>query len=232
VNFSQDLFTGLSLTISDEQLHQFHEYYQFLVSYNEITNLTRITDEKEVYYKHFFDSLSLTNVLDFKSIITVCDMGAGAGFPSIPIKILFPHLHITIVDSLGKRITFLEQLVELLHLTNVNLVHDRSEIFALTHQLTYDMVTARALGHLSLILEMGTPMLKVNGYFIAPKGSHFETEVNESKNAIHTLGMKLLDIKQFDLPYEYGQRANLILKKEKHAKGYPRPYSQMIKKAL
>lgn len=232
MSFKEDVFKYLNIKISDYQLNQLDLYYQFLISYNSITNLTRITDEIEVYYKHFFDSLSLSNVIDFKLINTLCDMGAGAGFPSIPLKIVFPHLQITIVDSLGKRITFLQKLIEILHIEHVELVHDRIENYAKSHQISYDVVTARALGNLSLILEMGMPMVKKDGFFIAPKGDHYQIELNDAKNAIEILGAKIATIKNFDLPQQYGKRVNLLFKKMKHSKGYPRSYSQMIKKPL
>ncbi|MBN2300853.1 MAG: 16S rRNA (guanine(527)-N(7))-methyltransferase RsmG [Acholeplasmataceae bacterium] len=230
--FKDDIKDLLKTDITHEQLKQFDDYYQFLVAYNNITNLTRIIDQDEVFYKHFYDSLTLSNVIDFNSIQTVCDMGAGAGFPSIPLKIMYPHLKITIVDSLGKRITFLEHLIEKLNLTHVSLFHDRSENFAKTHQLSFDVVTARALGNLNLILEMGIPMVKKDGYFIAPKGQNYEIEVTEASKAVDLLGVKIINIKTFELPNSYGKRANILLKKIKHVNGYPRSYSQMINKPL
>jgi 16S rRNA (guanine527-N7)-methyltransferase len=107
VNFKHDVEVLLGQSLSQEQIVQFEVYYQFLIEYNQITYLTRITEKNEVYYKHFFDSLSLINICDFNRVFSLCDMGAGAGFPSLPLKILYPHLEVTIVDSLGKRITFL-----------------------------------------------------------------------------------------------------------------------------
>ncbi|MDY0294355.1 MAG: 16S rRNA (guanine(527)-N(7))-methyltransferase RsmG [Acholeplasmataceae bacterium] len=230
--FKDDINSLLNIEITDEQLKQFDDYYHFLIVYNNITNLTRITDQDEVFYKHFYDSLTLTNVIDFKTVQSICDMGAGAGFPSIPLKIMYPHLSITIVDSLGKRITFLEQLIEKLNLTHVSLFHDRSEIFAKTHQASFDVVTARALGNLNLILEMGMPMVKKDGFFIAPKGQNYEVEVTDATKAINLLGARIIDIKTFELPYSYGKRANILLKKIKHINGYPRSYSQMLNKPL
>lgn len=232
MNFDIDLVNNLNIQLSEYQKNQFKNYFEYLIEYNKTTNLTRITEENEVYYKHFYDSLSLINVLDFTTVQTLCDMGAGAGFPSIPLKIVYPHLKITIIDSLGKRITFLEGLVQKLVLEDVELVHARSEVFALTHQLSYDVVTARALGHLTLILEMGIPMLKVNGVFIAPKGGSCESEIDESKRTIKLLGVELIQITKFEIPHEFGKRTNLLFKKIKHMKGYPRPYNQIVHKPL
>lgn len=232
MNFEKDIEKLLGISLSLEQMDQFNVYYEFLVEYNKITNLTRITEKEEVFYKHFYDSITLANTTDFYKVNSLCDMGAGAGFPSIPLKIVFPHLDITIVDSLGKRITFLNQLVEKLHLNNVSINHDRNEVFALRHQLKYDVVTARALGHLSLILEMGMPMLKLDGYFIAPKGALCDQEINEAMHALEVLGGKIVKVVRFDLPNDYGQRANILITKIKHTKGYPRTFAQMSHKAL
>lgn len=232
MSFRDDVNALLHMEITDDQCQKFKDYFHFLIDYNQVTNLTRITEEDEVYYKHFYDSLTLVNVLDFKHIQTICDMGAGAGFPSIPLKIVYPHLHVTIVDSLGKRITFLKQLVERLQLSHIYLFHDRSEIFSKSHQKSFDVVTARALGNLSLILEMGMPMVKKEGFFIAPKGLNYEVEVSEANNAINILGAKIVNIVEFDLPHQYGHRTNILLKKIKHTQGYPRTYSQMSNKPL
>lgn len=191
MNFEKDLNELIGFALSAWQIEQFNLYFEYLIEYNKITNLTRITEKEEVFYKHFYDSVTLVNTLDFSKVNSICDMGAGAGFPSLPLKIVFPHLNVTIVDSLGKRITFLNLLVAKLKLNNVEINHDRNEVFALKHQQEYDVVTARALGNLSLILEMGMPMLKVNGSFIAPKGVQCDQEIDESGNALQILGGKI-----------------------------------------
>jgi 16S rRNA (guanine527-N7)-methyltransferase len=159
-------------------------------------------------------------------------MGSGAGFPSIPLKIMFPHLKITIVDSLNKRINFLMQLIEKLHLSDISLYHQRVEDFAINHQKEFDVVTARALGHLSLISEMGIPMVKKEGYLIAPKGQQAELEIEEAQQAIDYLGGTIVIKKRFELPQNYGQRTNILIKKVKHISGFPRTYTQMVNKPL
>lgn len=232
MNFKIDVENLLGHTMTEEQLRLFDIYYQFLIEYNEITNLTRITEKQEVYYKHFFDSLTLTNSIDVNRITSICDMGSGAGFPSLPLKIMYPHLEITIVDSLGKRITFLNLLVEKLQLNHVTLIHDRVEMYATSHQQQFDLVTARALGHLSMIAEMGLPMVKTNGYFLAPKGLNVEAEIKESEHAISLLGGSITSIQSFELPLNYGHRTNILIQKKKHISGYPRSYVQMTKKPL
>lgn len=230
--FIDDIQNVFNLVVSDDQKNKFINYYDLLIEYNKITNLTRITDEQEVYYKHFFDSLTLINSINLNNIESICDMGAGAGFPSIPLKILFPHLKITIIDSLGKRIKFLEQLIETLELKQVKLIYDRIENYAQKNQNKFDLVTARALGSLPLILELGVPMVKVGHHFIAYKGSNYDEEIQESINAIQVLKVKLIQTMTFELPINMGFRAHIIFKKEKHLAGYPRSFAIMKKKPL
>jgi len=232
MNFKEDLLKELNVEISEEQSIQFELYYHFLIEYNRITNLTRITEKEEVYYKHFYDSLTLVKSIDFNQIESMCDMGSGAGFPSIPLKIIYPHLKITIVDSLNKRIIFLNQLVEKLKLAHIILIHDRVEVFAIKHQMKFDLVTARALGSLSLISEMGIPMIKIGGKFIALKGANYEKEYKESIKGIEYLGCKIDETKQYILPNQYGTRFHIVISKIKHIQGYPRQFSIMSKKPL
>lgn len=231
--FKDDIKKNLGIELSTNQLKQFDIYYNFLIEYNEITNLTRITDEEEVYYKHFYDSLTIVKSLDITKITTLCDMGAGAGFPSIPLKIMFPHLHITIIDSLGKRITFLKQLIEKLNLKNVSLVYDRIENYAKNHHNSFDLVTARALGKLTLILELGLPMNKVNSYFLAYKSKSYEEELTEASNALNLLGGKLIKVIPFEIPNAYGDRVHILIQKHKKSPLiYPRSFSAIKKKSL
>lgn len=232
MNFRQDLLEILDVEITDEQLQTLNVYYQYLIEYNKTTNLTRITETDEVYYKHFYDSLTLAKTIDMKKIQTVCDMGSGAGFPSLPLKIIFPHLKITIVDSLNKRIIFLEKLVDKIGLTNVDLIHDRVEHYAKAYQAAFDLVTARALGSMSLISEMGIPMTKIGGYFIGLKGINYENEMIEAGHGIELLGGKISEIIKHELPHQYGTRFHIVIKKIKHVSGYPRQYAVMMKKAL
>lgn len=231
--FKDDIKNELGIELSTDQLKQFDIYYNFLIEYNEITNLTRITDEEEVYYKHFYDSLTIVKSLDISKIMTLCDMGAGAGFPSIPLKIVFPHLHITIIDSLGKRIAFLKLLIEKLNLENVFLVYDRIENYAKNHHNSFDSVTARALGKLPLILELGLPMNKINSYFVAYKSKSYEEELNEASNALNLLGGKVIKVIPFEIPNAYGDRVHILIQKHKKSPLiYPRSFSAIKKKSL
>lgn len=221
----------LNYDLTHHQMDQFNDYYNLLVSYNEHTNLTRITSLEDVNIKHFLDSVLLTKLIDFNSVSTLVDMGAGAGFPSIPILILYPNLRVTIVESQIKRITFLQELTKTLKL-NVNIVHERVEVYALKHQKEFDVVTARALGELNIILEYGIPMLKERGYFIAPKGSKYQEEVDAAKHALKKLKSEVVKVDSLELPNEQGLRTNLLIQKQTHVSGFPRAYQQMIKKPL
>lgn len=231
MNFKEDVRKHFNILLTDKQLEMFDIYYKTLIDYNKHTNLTRIVDEKEVYYKHFYDSLTLSNHI-FNEESKLLDMGSGAGFPSIPLKIIYPNLKVTIVDSSNKRIRFLKELTEKLELKNVDLFHDRIEVFAHKNLQRFDYVTARALGHLNLITEYAIPTLKVGGRFLAMKSLNVVNEINESKNAFKILNAKIVNQINLELPCEYGTRTILVIEKEKHIKGYPRKYAQMIKKPL
>lgn len=231
--FEDNLKANLNLEITDRQREQFATYYRFLIEYNEITNLTRITEKDEVYYKHFYDSLTLAKSIDLHNIGTLCDMGAGAGFPSIPLKIMFPHLQITIIDSLGKRIAFLNQLIDRLNVHNVQLVYDRIENYAQENHEKYDVVTARALGKLPLILELGLPMVNMKGHFIAYKSSQYQDEIDQSNRALNILGGEITSIIPIVLPKLYGDRTHILIKKiKKTPKIYPRPFNIIKKKTI
>jgi 16S rRNA (guanine527-N7)-methyltransferase len=214
---------GIQLT--DHQLSQYESYYETLVEWNEKMNLTAITDKQEVYLKHFYDSISAAFYFDFSKPLRVCDVGAGAGFPSIPLKIAFPDLEVTIVDSLNKRITFLEHLAKTLELKKVHFVHDRAETFAVRKEFreSFDVVTARAVARLSVLSELCIPLVKVGGHFIAMKAAHAGEELETGKTAVSILGGKLENLYSFVLPYEESERNILIIHKEKATpKKYPR----------
>ncbi len=217
---------GLHLT--DTQMQQFHTYYDYLITINEHVNLTAITEQDDVYLKHFYDSLvpGIQNPALFQQPITLCDVGAGAGFPSIPLKIVFPQLKVTIVDSLNKRITFLHNLVEKLELTDVTLCHDRAETFAkpkLGHREAFDLVTARAVARLSVLAELCLPLVKIGGQLVALKASHTPEEVRDADRAIAILGGKLNHDEQLNLPVSGDVRHLVWIDKVKTTpKKYPR----------
>lgn len=221
----------LGIKLTEQQIGQFDAYYNLLVAYNKHTNLTRITSRDDADIKHFLDSVLISKLVDLSKVVTLCDMGAGAGFPSIPLLIVFPNIQVTIVESQIKRVQFLQELKKTLNL-EFEIVHDRAENFSSKNYQQFDMVTARALGELRLILEFGVPMLKVGGYFIAPKGSKFEEELTSAAHAIKVLNVELITQDLFELPLESGFRANLLFRKEKHVSGYPRAFPIIKKKPL
>lgn len=213
------------ISLSEEQLEQFETYYELLVEWNEKMNLTSITEKKEVYLKHFYDSISAAFYFDFTKPLSICDVGAGAGFPSLPIKICFPHLKIAIVDSLQKRITFLDHLTKSLNLSGVSLYHDRAETFGKNKAFreTYDVVTARAVARLSVLSELCLPLAKTGGYFVAMKAASAEEEIIKAEKAISTLGGKVKEKYAFELPLEESERSIIIIHKQKSTPAkYPR----------
>lgn len=225
VNSFQERLLEKGISLSSKQLHQFERYYELLVEWNEKINLTAITEKEEVYLKHFFDSISAAFYYDFHQGQAVCDVGAGAGFPSIPIKIVFPHLNVTIVDSLKKRITFLEKLATELQLENVSFFHDRAETFAKRkdHRESYDVVTARAVARMSVLSELCLPLVKINGTFLAMKAATANEELENAQKAIKVLGGQFEEVHHFQLPIEESERNIIFIKKVKATpKKYPR----------
>ncbi|WP_028563567.1 16S rRNA (guanine(527)-N(7))-methyltransferase RsmG [Paenibacillus pinihumi] len=221
---------GISLT--DQQNEQFQLYFKLLVEWNEKMNLTGITEEEAVYEKHFYDSLSLTFFKDFNQIKSIADIGSGAGFPSLPIKIAFPHLKVTIVDSLNKRILFLQHVVEQLGLTDVSCIHGRAEDVArqADHRDKYDLATARAVARLASLNELCLPFVKKGGHFASMKGASPQEEVDESVKSLKELRGKVEAVFNMALPFEQSERHIVMIKKlESTPKKYPRKAGTPIK---
>lgn len=224
------------VALTDQQMAQFDTYFHLLVEWNEKMNLTAITEEKEVYLKHFYDSLLVGLKMALNPQAAICDVGSGAGFPSIPLKILYPELSVTIVDSLKKRITFLQELTDQLGLTNVHLYHDRAETFGQNPAFReqFDYVTARAVARLNVLAELCLPLVKKDGYFLALKAAKSDEELQEAKPAIAQLGGKFIEEKTMALPLSGDERHLLVIQKKKVTpKKYPRkpglPNKQPIK---
>lgn len=213
-----------NIELSNTQKEQFQTYYQLLVEWNEKMNLTSITDEHEVYLKHFYDSITPSFYYDFKGSLSICDVGAGAGFPSIPLKIIFPELKVTIVDSLNKRIQFLNHLADDLGLQDVSFVHDRAETFGKgDYRESYDIITARAVARLTVLSELCLPLVRKGGQFIALKSSKGEEELDEAQFAINVLGGNVKETFNFELPEEAGERQMIVIDKRRQtSKKYPR----------
>lgn len=214
----------LGLPLSEFQMEQFATYFELLVEWNQKMNLTAITELQEVYLKHFYDSITLAFSDTFEPQGKLCDVGSGAGFPSIPLKIVFPDLEITIVDSLNKRITFLSTLVEALELKGVSLYHDRAETFGQNKEYreSFDFVTARAVARLNVLTELCVPLVKKDGYFFALKAAKSDVELVEAKPAIALLGGKLIQAEDVSLPNGDTRHIITIQKKKETPKKYPR----------
>ncbi|MCK8633577.1 16S rRNA (guanine(527)-N(7))-methyltransferase RsmG [Apilactobacillus kunkeei] len=227
-----------NIELTDHQMKQFADYYELLVSTNEYVNLTTIVDRDEVYLKHFFDSITPAFFAeDLRTEeLTLCDVGAGAGFPSIPLKIVFPNLKVTIIDSLNKRINFLDELVTKLGLTDVELHHARAEEFGgkkSQYRESFDIATARAVARMSVLAEFCLPLVKIGGRMIALKASKAKDELSDGKNAITTLGGKMISDDEFNLPVSNDPRNMVVLEKVKNTpKQYPRKAGTPNKKPI
>ncbi|MFW6318939.1 MAG: 16S rRNA (guanine(527)-N(7))-methyltransferase RsmG, partial [Bacillota bacterium] len=216
-----ELLQALNITISEKQLKQFDIYYKLLVEWNYKFNLTAITDKEEVYLKHFYDSLCIVKAHNLQNQ-SILDVGSGAGFPSIPLKIIFPKLKITIIDSLNKRIVFLRELIQKLKI-DVELIHGRAEDLKRHNQ--YDIVTARAVAPLNILTELCLPYVKVGGYFLPLKSQNFSEEVKTITKTLTTLGGKIKD----EIEYSFEDNTRVIpkiLKIRETALKYPRAYAK------
>lgn len=221
----------LGISITDKQLEQLNEYHKALVEWNKKINLTSITDEKDVYLKHFYDSLTLFKEYDLTKDIYLCDVGTGAGFPGIVLKIVFPNLKITLVDSLQKRLNFLDYVIKLLGLKDVELVHERMEYYSKQNEEKFDIITSRAVAKVKILVEISFKALKISGHLILMKAS-FEEELSDAEKIIKDIGGKVVDVNTFKLPIENSQRALINIKKlRKTGEKYPRSIDK-IKKSL
>jgi 16S rRNA (guanine527-N7)-methyltransferase len=223
---------GLPVTLDDKALDRFERYRAMLSEGNKVANLTAITEDDEVSVKHFNDSLSLYLAVDLNKSLSMADMGSGAGFPGIPVKIAFPDVRLTLIDSLTKRIRFLESVTDALSLDDVTIINDRTEHAALSLQETFDVVTARAFAPLRMLIEMGLPMVRTGGILIAMKGPDVEAEISEAKHALEVLSAHVRAVIRHDLPLSMGQRTLVVIEKTTHVKGYPRAYARMKKQPL
>ncbi|MRH44401.1 16S rRNA (guanine(527)-N(7))-methyltransferase RsmG [Aquibacillus halophilus] len=225
VNTFLNVLKEHGIELSEKQIKQFDIYFKTLVEWNEKMNLTAITDKEEVYEKHFYDSITASFYYDFSKEISVCDVGAGAGFPSIPLKICFPNIKVTIVDSLQKRITFLNHLANQLELTGVSFYHDRAELFGKNEKFRekFDVVMARAVARMTVLCELCIPLCKTKGTFIAMKGPNLEEEMKDSKMALKLLGGERNQVHTFQLPNDNGERSIALIRKvRKTPNKYPR----------
>jgi len=223
----------ISIELSDQQLEQFRIYYEMLVEKNKVMNLTAITEWDEVLEKHFLDSISLIRAIDLNKELSVMDMGTGAGFPGIPLKIAFPNLKVTLADSLNKRVLFLQEVIDTLGLKDIEAIHGRAEDLARDkkYREQYDLSVSRAVANLSTLGEYCIPFVKMGGNFIAYKSGEIEEEVNAAKNAVKILGGHIKDVYKFELSEQ--KRSFVMIEKIKTTpKTYPRKAGTPSKEPL
>ena len=221
----EEKLLAIGLTLEEKQKQQFDRFYEMLVEWNKVMNLTGITEYEEVNEKHFVDSLSITKAIDMNCVDNLIDIGTGAGFPGIPLKIAFPHLKVVLLDSLNKRIKFLNTVIEELELIDIETIHGRAEDFAKQgeYREQFDLCVSRAVANLSTLSEYCMPYIHTGGMFIPYKSGEIEEEVTGAKKAVHVLGGKIEDVVKFQLPgTEIGRSFVKIKKYQNTPKKYPR----------
>lgn len=225
----------LNLVLDKNQLDQFIKYYEILVEWNSFMNLTTITEFDEVILKHFLDSISIVKGVDLSKMHTVIDVGTGAGFPGIPLKIVYPHLRITLLDSLNKRIKFLNEVILSLNLEEIKTIHGRAEDYAkqLEYRESYDLCVSRAVANLSSLTEYCLPYVRKGGLFVPYKSGTVEQEVKDAKKAIRVMGGDIKEIIHFQLLDTDMERSLVIIEKKKNTPGqYPRKAGLPVKEPI
>ena len=220
----------LGIEVTDEEISKLEKYANLLKEWNEKINLTAINEKEQVFLKHFYDSLTLVKIINLDKVDNLCDLGTGAGFPGLVLKIFFPQLKLTLVDALNKRINFLDVVVKELSLENVTLVHARAEEYGRNHRECFDVVTARALSSFPILLEYSASLLKVHGHLIAMRGLD---DSSDGIDALKVLNLKINNVLEFKLPFEESNRTLVdVIKVDKTPQKYPRRYAEIKKKTL
>lgn len=228
VGNSKELINGckkLGIELTDFQVQQFEEYYKLLVEWNKVMNLTSVIEYDEVMKIHFIDSLSIIKGIDINSCKKVMDVGTGAGFPGIPLKIVFPHLEVVLLDSLNKRIKFLDEVINKLELKNIKAIHGRAEDFAKDKEYReqFDLCVSRAVANLSSLSEYCIPYTMLKGHFISYKSGIVDEEIKSAKTSMFLMGGELKEVIKFSLPNSEIERSLVVIKKKKNTPGkYPR----------
>lgn len=228
-------FKELGIDLNQQQINNFETYFNMLIETNKVMNLTSITDEREVILKHFADSVSLLNEFEIEEDKKIIDVGCGAGFPSIPLKIVLPKNHFTLVDSLKKRITFLDEVKNALELENIELLHSRAEDLGNdeNYREVFDYGVARAVASLNVLCEYLLPFVKVGGQLIALKGKNYQEEIEQSKNAIKLLGGEISDIRSVKIPNTDITHYIIFINKISNTpNNYPRKAGKVTKKPI
>lgn len=227
-----DELKKIGINPNQEQLNQLDIYYNFLIKSNKNINLTNIVEEEAVYLKHFYDSLTIVKIIDLNQIKTLCDVGSGAGFPGVVLKIFFPHLEIILVDSLNKRVKFLNELIELLKLSNIKAIHQRMEVYSLEKKEYFDIITARAVAKIRMLNEISVLALKINGKLIYLK-SNLDLEIENIQPNLKKLGLLFLKKEEFYLPIENSLRTLICFQKKfSTRKEFPRKFKEIKDKPL
>lgn len=228
--FKEEL-SKLGIVLTSTQENQLEMYYNLLIEWNNKMNLTGITERNSVYLKHFYDCITLIKAIDLTKNLKIVDVGTGAGFPGLVLKIVFPNLDVVLVDALNKRINFLNHVIESLKLENIEAIHDRIENYAKNNLEVFDLVTCRAVAKLNIISELCLPLAKINGYFIPMKAT-IEDEISDTKY-LEVLKSKVESVITFNLPIENSVRNLIVIKKYASIdKKYPRQYDKIIKNPL
>lgn len=222
----------LGIEFTDEKLYKLDKYFKMLIQYNKMFNLTAITKEEDIYLKHFYDSLTIIKVVDLNKELKVLDIGTGAGFPGIVLKIFFPKLEITLLDSNNKKIGFLNEVIKELKLENINCICGRAETLEESFRDYFDIVVSRAVATLRILLELSIPYVKVDGLFIALKGKA-EEEVEDAESTIKVLKCKMVGSEKLTLPDNLSERTILKFRKESVTpREYPRKYDKIKKRKI
>lgn len=226
IEFREELLK-IGINITDEQISKLEHFYQLLVEWNKKINLTRIINKEDVYLKHFYDSLTLIKAVDLTQKINVCDIGTGAGFPGIVLKIVFPNLRIVLIDSLNKRIEFLKHVIKELGLEDIEPIHDRAEIYIKNNRNKFDLITTRAMAKLNIISEICLPGLKNNCLFV-PMKANIEEEIKDTKY-LSILNSEIINVVTFNLPKENSIRNLIVIRKNGDISlKYPREYNKIM----
>ncbi len=231
----EDGCQAFGVTLTEKQIEQFEKYYELLVEWNKVMNLTGITEFDEVMQKHFVDSVAAAEYVEMEKINSLIDVGTGAGFPGIPLKIVYPHLQVTLLDSLNKRIKFLDEVVDNLGLIEIETVHGRAEDAAkkAEYREQFDLSVSRAVANLASLTEYCLPFVKVGGKFVSYKSVAVDEEIVQSKKAVYVLGGEIGKVEKFQLPGSDMERALVVVEKKRSTpKKYPRKAGMPTKEPL